>query len=59
MNIAASCIICAGKLIGLGDFLGSTSRADKLYPFTLYECGACGHVQKDVGARYKESMLSV
>ena len=49
----AGCLVCRGALSKLAnDLYAASSRADALYPFSLFECSHCGHVQKDVGRRY-------
>lgn len=52
-----SCLLCKGKLVAIVQGLpGATSRADVIYPFTLYKCSVCGHLQKDVGPQYQNIM---
>ena len=60
LNIAKTCLICGGKLSTIAENLyASSSRADALYPFTLFECSLCGHVQKDVGPEYQSHLDQV
>src|SRR3989338_3947634 len=55
-----SCLLCKGKLVAIAEeLLGATSRADVLYPFTLYRCSVCEHLQKDIGAQYQKIMRDV
>ena len=59
-NIAKCCLICGGRLSTLAEHLhAASSRADALYPFTLFECSLCGHVQKDVGPEYQAHLDQV
>lgn len=59
-NIAKTCLICGGVLSTIAENLyASSSRADALYPFTLFECSLCGHVQKDVGPEYQSHLDQV
>jgi SAM-dependent methyltransferase len=59
-NIAKCCLICGGRLSTLAENLhAASSRADALYPFTLFECSLCGHVQKDVGPEYQAHLDQV
>src|SRR5690348_6734358 len=60
LNIAKTCLICGGKVSTIAENLyASSSRADALYPFTLFECSLCGHVQKDVGPEYQSHLDQV
>ena len=55
-----ACILCHGRLSGIAENLSAgSSRADALYPFSLFECTICGHVQKGVGKRYQEQLDDV
>jgi 2-polyprenyl-3-methyl-5-hydroxy-6-metoxy-1,4-benzoquinol methylase len=59
-NIAKVCLICGGRLFTIAaNLCASSSRADALYPFTLFECRLCGHVQKDVGPDYQAHLDEV
>jgi SAM-dependent methyltransferase len=59
-NIAKGCLICGGRLSTIAENLhAASSRADALYPFTLFECRLCGHVQKDVGPEYQAHLDAV
>jgi SAM-dependent methyltransferase len=59
-DIAKVCLICGGQLARIGENLhAASSRADALYPFTLFECSLCGHVQKDVGPEYRAHLDDV
>jgi hypothetical protein len=59
-NIAKVCLICGGRLCTIAENLcASSSRAGALYPFTLFECSLCGHVQKDVGPDYQAHLDEV
>ena len=59
-SIAKCCLICGGRLSTLAENLhAASSRADALYPFTLFECSLCGHVQKDVGPEYQAHLDQV
>jgi SAM-dependent methyltransferase len=59
-NNAKGCLICGGRLSTIAENLyASSSRADALYPFTLFECSRCGHVQKDVGPEYQAHLDQV
>lgn len=60
LNIAKACLVCGGRLSAIAENLfASSSRADALYPFTLFECSLCGHVQKDVGPEYQAHLDQV
>jgi SAM-dependent methyltransferase len=55
-----ACLICGGRRSKIaGNLFAASSRADALYPFALFECDHCGHVQKDVGPRYQEYLDDV
>lgn len=55
-----ACLICKGRLSKIAEnLLAASSRADALYPFTLFECTNCGHVQKDIGKSYQEHLDDV
>ncbi len=59
-DIAKVCLICGGRLCTIAENLyAASSRADALYPFTLFECSLCGHVQKDVGPEYQARLDEV
>ena len=59
-GIAKVCLICGGPLCTVAENLyAGSSRADVLYPFTLFECNLCGHVQKDVGPEYQAHLDEV
>jgi SAM-dependent methyltransferase len=59
-SIANACLICGGRLSTIAENLhAASSRADALYPFTLFECIRCGHVQKDVGPQYQAHLDEV
>lgn len=59
-NIAKVCLICGGRLAIIAENLhASSSRADALHPFTLFECSRCGHVQKDIGPDYQAHLNEV
>ena len=59
-DIANACLICGGRLAKIAENLSAaSSRADALYPFSLFECSHCGHVQKDVGTKYREHLDEV
>jgi len=59
-GIAKGCLICGGPLSAIAENLyAGSSRADMPYPFTLFECSLCGHVQKDVGAKYQARLDEV
>ena len=59
-NAAKACLICGGGLRSIAeDLYAGSSRADMLYPFALFECGLCGHVQKDVGPEYQAHLDEV
>lgn len=59
-NISKACLICEGRLSAIAENLyAGSSRADALYPFTLFECNVCGHVQKDVGPEYRAHLDEV
>ena len=59
-SIAKTCLVCGGRLSTIAeDLYAGSSRADVLYPFTLFECERCGHVQKDVGAEYQARLDEV
>jgi SAM-dependent methyltransferase len=59
-DTADACLICGGRLAKIAENLSAaSSRADALYPFTLFECSHCGHIQKDVGAKYREHLDDV
>jgi SAM-dependent methyltransferase len=56
----AACLLCKSRLSRIADHLfAASSRADTLYPFALFECTNCGHIQKDVGKSYQEHMDDV
>jgi SAM-dependent methyltransferase len=58
--VHAACLICKGRLREIAANLSAaSSRADALYPFALFECTNCGHVQKDVGKNYQEQLDDV
>ncbi|MFL9880041.1 methyltransferase domain-containing protein [Herbaspirillum rhizosphaerae] len=55
-----SCIICKSKLLKIADNLRTaSSRADKLYPLSIYKCSNCSHVQKDVNVEYQNHLEDV
>jgi SAM-dependent methyltransferase len=55
-----ACLLCKGRLSPIAQNLyAGSSRADALYPFTLFECTICGHVQKDVGTVYQKHLDEV
>ena len=59
-DTADVCLICGGRLAKIAENLSAaSSRADALYPFSLFECSHCGHVQKDVGTKYREHLDEV
>ena len=59
-GLAKGCLICGGPLSTIAENLSAgSSRADMLYPFTLFECSLCGHVQKDVGREYQARLDEV
>jgi SAM-dependent methyltransferase len=59
-DTATACLICEGPLSAIAENLhAASSRADALYPFSLFECRRCGHVQKDVGPKYREHLDDV
>jgi 2-polyprenyl-3-methyl-5-hydroxy-6-metoxy-1,4-benzoquinol methylase len=54
------CLICKSKLSLISRNLKTaSSRADKILPFSIYECVNCGHLQKDVGAKYRKHLDDV
>jgi SAM-dependent methyltransferase len=58
--VHAACLICKGRLSEIAANLSAaSSRADALYPFALFECTNCGHLQKDVGKSYQEQLDDV
>jgi SAM-dependent methyltransferase len=59
-QIASACLICEGPLAAIaGNLSAASSRADALYPFSLFACSRCGHVQKDVGPEYRAHLDDV
>ncbi|WP_316189675.1 class I SAM-dependent methyltransferase [Bradyrhizobium sp. SZCCHNS1054] len=59
-NAKKDCLICGGRLGTIAENLSAgSSRADILYPFTLFECSRCRHVQKDVGPEYQAHLDGV
>ena len=58
--VHAACLLCKGRLREIAaNLYAASSRADALYPFALFECTNCGHVQKDVGKSYQEQLDDV
>jgi SAM-dependent methyltransferase len=58
--VHAACLICKGRLSEIAaNLYAASSRADALYPFALFECTNCGHVQKDVGKGYQQQLDDV
>ena len=58
--VQAACLICRGPLSSIAENLrAASSRADALYPFTLFACSICGHVQKDAGKSYQDHLADV
>lgn len=56
MGSKSRCIVCGNtSLAPLAverQLMGSTTRADSLYPFTLLHCTLCGHIQKDLDSAW-------
>lgn len=58
-NCSPACIVCQGSLTLLTagrQLLGSTTRGDSLFPFSLQKCTICGHIQKEINTAWHESM---
>ena len=48
------CVLCFGEIQRISNKMsGSSSRGDKLYTFSLFQCNICGLIQKDTGRKYK------